>query len=411
MAEIHVLSCGIGDNFPPEKLELIAQADLIVGGKALLDRFDVAEEKRRYLTAHAVTELSQIIEELSLGKSAVVLGSGDALFHGIGATVKRVVGDRDISLYFYPAPSAFQHLCHRKHIPWSELQSFSVHGGNAIPLREILTSKLAVVYGGTKYTAAQIAKELCRCHPPAEVRQAVIADRLSYDDEYVHQGTLDELSRERVTPTSMLLLLEPDSPAQVPLSIQGTPNCHFHHEAGLITSEEVRAIALAKLRLPHEGVLWDLGAGSGSVGIEAAGIYPRLKVYAVEKKPERIVMINDNCNKFGLINVEAFCGNSLDHIDTLPTPDRIFIGGGGADIVTIANNAYKKLLQNGLMVITAVTLETTMALHHWKKSVGGESITVDIAKEDQLGTTDVHLYRSNNRITVFTIKKNIREEL
>lgn len=405
MAEIHIFSCGIGDDLSAEKRKIIDKADLVAGSKALLDRCVIVEEKRRYLTAHAVTEIAELTEEISLGKSAVVLGSGDALFHGIGATVKNATEHTDISLYFYPAPSAFQHLCHKVQIPWHELKTFSVHHGNHIPLREILTTKLAVVYGGAKYNAAQIARELCRCFPAAEERGAIIADRLGYSDEHVHQGTLGGLSLEPVSATSMILLLEPDNPSQVPLTMQGTPNCTFQHEAGLITAEEVRAVALAKLRLPHEGVLWDLGAGSGSVGIEAAGIYPTIKVHAVEKNASRTVMIKENCRHFGLHNVTVHANDVLSAIESLPNPDRVFIGGGGTDITTIAEKVYSRLPVGGIMVITAVTIETVLAVQNWSKPFQREAITIDIAKEDQLGSSNYHLYRSSNRITIFTLKK------
>lgn len=405
MSEIHIISCGVGDELSPSRLLIIEKSDIIAGGKQLLDQFGIDEAKRRYLTAHAVSEITALVQELSQGRSAVVLGSGDALFHGIGSTVKKATEKSDIALHFYPAPSAFQHLCHRKQIPWNELKSFSVHGGEPLPIREILRTKLAVVYGGSYYSATDIARALCRFYPPAEERPALVADRLSYENEQIIQGTLGGLSLESVSATSMLLLLEPETPVQIPLSMQGTPNTHFLHDDGLITSEEVRAIVLGKLRLPYHGVVWDIGAGSGSVGIEIAGMYPEIEIHAVEKNPHRSEMIQENISRFGLANVFVHCGNAGERIGALPAPDRVFVGGGGADIIPILEECYERLAVGGIIVCTAVTIETLLAVQAWKKRMRGESLTVDIARENPLGSTNYHLYRSCNRITIFIVRK------
>jgi precorrin-6Y C5,15-methyltransferase (decarboxylating) len=129
------------------------------------------------------------------------------------------------------------------------------------------------------------------------------------------------------------------------------------HSRGLITKDEVRAVSIHKLRLPQKGVLWDVGAGSGSVSIEAARLLPGLRVYAIERNREQIELIQENKKKLGATNITTTCGEAPEILRDLPPPDRVFIGGHGGNLSGIVRRIKEKM-PKGIIVINAIALET-----------------------------------------------------
>jgi precorrin-6Y C5,15-methyltransferase (decarboxylating) len=138
----------------------------------------------------------------------------------------------------------------------------------------------------------------------------------------------------------------------------GLPETAFAHEAGLITKTEVRAVVLAKLQLLPGQTLWDVGAGSGSVGLEASLFLTGGSIYAVEKNQLRAAQIEVNRAKFGVANLEIICAQAPDGLASLPDPDRVFIGGGGTALKSILTEVVRRLKRAGRLVVSAVRLET-----------------------------------------------------
>jgi precorrin-6Y C5,15-methyltransferase (decarboxylating) len=138
----------------------------------------------------------------------------------------------------------------------------------------------------------------------------------------------------------------------------GLPEEVLAHQAGLITKTEVRAVVLAKLKLLSGQVLWDVGAGCGSVGLEASLLIPDGKIFAVERHPERAAQIAANRDKFGVHNLEIVCAPAPVCLAALPDPQRVFVGGGGPEVGAIVREAMRRLLPGGRVVITAALLET-----------------------------------------------------
>ena len=176
----------------------------------------------------------------------------------------------------------------------------------------------------------------------------------------------------------------------------GLPDDLYRHAAGLITKWPVRAAAIAALRLFPDATLWDLGAGCGAVGIEAASLLTRGQVLAVEKNPERAAMIAENAARLHAFNVETVLGEMPGCLENLPSPDRIFIGGGlgpgpdqadrgvkaqrprsrkvGGDAVL--REAVKRLIPGGRLVVAAVLLSTLESARR-ALTDGGLTVAVD----------------------------------
>lgn len=401
---IYIISCGIDSPFPQHRImKILKRCDIIAGSNTLVQQVET-EKEQIIFTKETLSQVSSLITEVETGKNILILASGDSLLQGISGTVLRLTEGKDVNIKITPGTTAFQALFSRLNLPWKESHFFSVHSGEPLPSREVLTKSMAVIYGGNSLTGSDIAQKLIQFHKGSSSREAVLADSLGTEREQLFRGTIEEVSKREVSPLSMLLLLPPTESEKITLQL-GNSCDEYKHQRGLITSPEVRAIAISKLQLPYEGVVWDIGAGSGSVGVEIASVMPKVTVHSVEKNSSRINDITSNIEMCGLTNVEVHEGNSSEIINTLPQPNRVFIGGGGESIIDILNRSFQQLKSGGRIVLTAVALQTIERVNTWNTESRIESLTVDISREEQLGKSKYSLYRPENRITIFIWEK------
>ncbi|MBS5508782.1 MAG: precorrin-6Y C5,15-methyltransferase (decarboxylating) subunit CbiT [Akkermansia sp.] len=404
MPPLTIFSCGTGPLQPsPALLDKLAEAQSIYASSALLEACPSFNARLIPIGRNAREQAREALEEARHGNKVVVLASGDALFHGMGGTLQSLACDGD-RLEFIPAPTAFQALFHRLGMPWDRARCFSAHSTEYIPWGEILAQPLAVIYGGHPFTACRLAAAAMEFHPAAAERSAVAAQCLGTPDERIMQGPLAELAREECAPTSMLLLLPDKRPGAAPVLPLGLPADFYEKENNLITAEEVRAVILSKLRLPAWGVLWDVGAGSGSIGLEAAALRPGLSVYGLERQAGRLELMRRNCRRLGCVNYTCMQGEAPEALDALPKPDRVFTGGGGAALESIMQACFKALNPGGLLVASAVTTESEHLLYGWNAAARTGMFSLDIASESPIAGTYHHLLHGN-RITLFTYSR------
>ena len=387
---------GWDNGFSGPAADLLSQAELVIAAPRLLDLPQIPESAEKIPVDGKIME--RLDELLNCGRRTVVLATGDPLYYGIGSTLLRhVSADR---LNFHPAPTAFQRLFARLGQPWEKVRLFSLHAKKTpVPFRSILSSPLAAVYGDAQRPAGKIAAELIAAFPAASGRLAAAGCNLGLTDETVIRGTLSEIAGNPAAGASLsVLALLPDE-SERPVLPLGLPDDSYAHHRNMITHPEIRSIVLAKLRL-NSGVMWDLGAGSGSVGIEAAGLCPELQVYAVEKDVERYGQICENIAREGLTNIRAEQGHSEEWIDKLPVPDRIFIGGGK----DIFEAAYSRLAPGGLLVMTAVMLDTIALMSQIHPEARTEFLTVQISRAEEI-LPGSSMLRAENPIAVGVWKK------
>lgn len=404
MPPLTVFSCGIGPLQPsPALLDKLAGAQSLYASAALLKECPPCAARRIPIGKNAREQAREALEEARQGANVVVLASGDALFHGMGGTLQSLACGAD-RLEFIPAPTAFQALFHRLGMPWDRARCFSAHSTECLPWGEIVAQPLPVLYGGHPFTACRLAAAAIEFHPPAAERSAVVAECLGTPAERILKGTLAELAREECAPTSMLLLLPDECPEAAPILPLGLPADFYEKENNLITAEEVRAVILSKLRLPAWGVLWDVGAGSGSIGLEAAALRPGLSVYGLERQASRLELIRRNCRNLGCVNYACTQGEAPEALAALPAPDRVFLGGGGAALESILQTCFDALNPGGLLVASTVTTESEHLLYGWNAAARTGMFSLDIASESPIAGTYHHL-RHGNRITLFTYSR------
>ena len=402
---IFIISCGIGkENLPPNALKFIEAAQIIIGGLKLLDELQIPEDKRVVFTAQNITTIKELLKS-NKNKKIAVLASGDSLYCGIGAWVARFLDENSFTIS--PNITAFQYLCSKLKLDWQNISLYSVHGKNIkLQVLDIFRKPLSVIYGDSKRPASKIAEELIKVYPQASNRKGVIACNLGKKNETITHGSLETLAQEQGESLSMLLIFPPSDIKQIPAIQIGLPDSYYEHENNLITHSETRAVILSKLSIRPGAIMWDLGSGSGSVGIEVAAISPLSSIYSVEKHPQRIKDIERNIQKSALNNITVIEGNILDELDELnelPNPDIIFIGGGGKDLKDISLKAYDKLSSGGRMVVSTVTLESISTLNTILPEVEKEVITISVSRSKSVG--QLTMMKGENPITIFTFIK------
>lgn len=308
-----------------------------------------------------ITPLADAIEKirgrLSTGDVAV-LASGDPLFFGIGRRLIDIFGRKTTRIY--PAPSSLQHAFARFGIPWDDFSFVSLHGRNPENRLGILLghAKTAVLTDNS-HRPESIARELLDFLGDEQSRYTIyVAENLGLDSERLTTGTLREIAEMRSGALSCMLLVRSENQARGSQSVFGLTEEDIIHSRGLITKSEVRAAALHALSIPAGSILWDVGAGSGSVGLEAARMHRDMLVYSIEKEPEQHLNIEANIKKYDAVNVKLIKGEAPEKLTGLPRPHRVFIGGSGGNLAEIINVCAKELQPAGRIVITAVLEKT-----------------------------------------------------
>jgi len=186
----------------------------------------------------------------------------------------------------------------------------------------------------------------------------------------------------------------------------GIPDDLFIRAKVPMTKAEVRAVTIAKARLTDTHVIWDIGAGTGSISVEAALAAVHGTVFAVEKEPMAVELIKTNAELFGTENIRVYGGTAPDILRGLPDPDRVFIGGSGGNLPEIIEYAYEKMTGGGRLVINAVVLETLSTAVETLKQLGLTDMDITqvaVAKAAEVG--NLHMFQSYNPVFIISGEK------
>jgi precorrin-6Y C5,15-methyltransferase (decarboxylating) len=308
----------------------LREADVLLGARRQLD--DLAPLGLRGEPVELWGRIDELAErcraEAAVGRRPCVLAAGDPGFFGVARVLAARLGPDALALH--PAPSSISLAFARAGVPWDDAVVASCHG-------RPLARAVAAILDAPK-AAVLVSPE----SPPQAVGAALLDAGCGHRDVWVcsHLGEAGELvtrtdlaglASGAFDPLSVVVLVAPGAEvADAPAVEWGRHEDAFAHDRGLVTKAEVRAIALGKLGIPARGVLWDVGAGSGSVGVEAAQVAPGLRVFAIERDPAGCAHIRTNARGLGITVVE---GEAPAAFDGLPDPDRAFVGGGGIDVL------------------------------------------------------------------------------
>ena len=354
---IDVVGIHGGQSFGHAAESALREADVLVASVRHLAYVAIGPAQQTIELAGALEPLiERIAAERESGRRVAVLSSGDPGFFGI----VRLLGERfgQQALVVHPAPSSVSLAFARIGCAWDDAVIISAHGR---PLDGAVAAalglpKVAILTAPTQPPHALGRALIDAGSPPREV---TVASRLGEPGERVTRTTLDGLANGAFDPMSVVVLRElaPAKRSPAPSLVWGLPESSFEHRAGMITKAEVRGVALGKLGLPPRGVLWDVGAGSGSVAIECASLAPGLTVLAIERSAEDADRIRRNTAAHG-VSVRVVEGEAPAVFAGLPTPDRIFVGGGGIDVL---QQALAMLRPGGRLVAIHVLVDRAAA--------------------------------------------------
>ena len=393
--KVYILGVGADGSLPPGGLRLVGEADILFGGERLLNLFPEVKGEKITIKRN-LPEVEERIRENLGRKKLVVLASGDPNFFGIAGYLVKKLGKEHIEII--PNISSVQLAFARIKESWEDAAFVSVHGREPEEILEALSrSRKIAVLTDERWNPGAVAKFLLE-RGVIGVR-VYLCENLGTEGEKVAEMSLPELSlMEKFAPLSLLILLREREPARV----FGIPEEELAHRRGLITKQEIRAIALSKLRLSERSILWDIGAGSGSLSIEASFLARKGRIFAVERNPEQIRLLKENVRRFEAWNVEVIRAEAPEGLDELPDPDAVFIGGSGGRMGEILDVVCRRLKRGGRIVANAATLESmnTAAEGLKRKGFEVEIALVNVARSK--GVANLTRLQSLNPVFVIT---------
>ena len=258
-----------------------------------------------------------------MGERVLVLADGDPLLFGIGATLVRLLGEEAVRLL--PAVSSLQQACARLALPWHKVICLSLHGRDDLGPLNAAAGKNAplCVLTDARTTPDVLARHLL--DRGVDWFDAHVFERMGAPDEAVHHLSMAAAAGRNFGPACTLILTPREASRRPCLGLNSE---ELAVERGLISKKPVRAAALALLRIAPRHVVWDIGAGSGAVALEAAVLAHEGRVVAVERSAGRAMSIQENRRRFGVAILDVRLGEAPECLPALPDPQRVFIGGG-----------------------------------------------------------------------------------
>ena len=360
--------------------EALQQADLVVAPARLLD--DLERQVRglspgdgpAFLASDALTPLlGRLRQALEARQSVVVLASGDPLWFGIGRLLLQHLPPG--SLCFHPAPTSLQLAFARLGRPWQDARWVSLHGRDPEHLAQVLQQRpmaLGVLCDPDRGGALSVRRILASSGLEAAYR-FWLGERLGHPEERLRcfapgEPLPSDLDRLHL----VVLIAEPPAPpAAGTLPLFGLEDgLWLQHEdqPGLMTKREVRIQLLADLELPERGVLWDVGAGVGSVGLEALRLRPQLQLWAIERRAGAAALIGANAARLQVHPAGILEAEAAEALNCLPDPDRVLVGGGRRD--ALLPEVLQRLRPGGIVVVPLATLEALSAVRQALEQAG-----------------------------------------
>ncbi len=364
-AKVHII--GVGSDglagLTARARDLLSSAEVVFGSDNALALVPELRAERRQLGPDLPGAVAALSEFFQRPRKGVILATGDPLFYGVA----RYLCDRLGKDHFEVIPhvSSMQLAFARIKESWEEayLTNLASHPLGSV-LDRIRTAETVGLFTSEQEGPPQVARELLA--RGIDYFRAYVCENLGGPDERVTQGELGDVAAMEFAPLNVMILKRkpdrPDRPSSPDSFLRfGNPDDVFAQsrpKSGLVTQAEVRALALAQMGLRPGDVVWDVGAGSGSVAIEAARLCEPGTVFAIEQDAADYHLILANAETFGVRNLKAVHGTAPGVFAGLPAPDAAFVGGTGHEVARLLQAAFGCLRPGGRLVVNVATLES-----------------------------------------------------
>lgn len=400
MRKVTIIGAGPGnpDLLSRAALDAIDIADVVIGAHRALVGIDVPPDVVRCELVKTADIVAALTDAASWQRAVIVMTGDVGLFSGARRLVEALSGDAQVDVRVIPGISSASYLAARLARPWQDWRFASAHGVacDIVAEAERAGELFLVTSGGED--PSRLSGELVQ----AGFGNAcvTVAERLSYPDERITCATASEITGQTFDDLNVMLIDFAGGAASSrwPYASSGIPDELFIRGDVPMTKQEVRAVALAKLRLTATDTVWDVGAGTGSVSIEAALVARAGSVWSVERNAAGVRLIRENADAFGCGNVHAVPGVAPDALAKLPVPDAVFVGGSAGELPSIVEAALEKNSQVRLCVpcVTVETLTEACALLSGSRFKGFEACQVSAARAEAVGSH--HLMKAQNPV-------------
>lgn len=379
--------------------EAVSAAECLIGAERMLE---IARPDQAVFKAVSPGAIVDLIREHREYSRFAVLMSGDVGFYS-GA--KKLLPELDFcEASVIPGVSSLAYLCSRTGASYEDTVTVSLHGRDFGVIPAVRRSRSVFVLVGGENGAGKLTAELNAAGLGSVC--VTVGERLGYDDERITRAAARDIAGREFDPLSAVLIENP-SPES---AAAGLPDEEFLRSAGdkpivPMTKSEVRAVIMSKLRLNEDSVCWDIGAGTGSVTVEAALAVPRGRVCAVEKNPAACELLRENAAKFSLKNADITEGSAPEACLSLPAPTHAFIGGSSGNMREIISLLLEKN-PHCRIVAAAISLETVSELTAIMKEgpfTEAEAVCIGVSKNRAVG--DYNLMTAQNPVYIFTLQK------
>ena len=372
MKEINIIGMGMSEKtLTREALDLISEADILIGAKRLINEF--AYMKKPSFNAYLSNDILEIIEKTDSEKIAILV-SGDVGFYSAAEKLVDVLKDYNPNLI--SGISSVSYFFAKCSLPWKDANLISCHGLDTNIVSSVRRNRYTFALTGKNIPELQ--NELIK-YGFGDLK-VWIGENLGSNEESVQESIISDLGGKEFSSLTVLIIENPDFDSRIRT---GIPDEEFIRGKVPMTKSEVRAVCLSKLSLSPSDTAYDG------------------KVYAFDKNEEAISLLEQNCQKFHLDNVEAICGLAPECLKDLPVPDVAFIGGSSGNMDEIVSYLYG-INSKIKLVITAVTLENAMAALDSLKNIGIKSDIVQVAVSKGRGIGELHMLIAQNPIFIIS---------
>ena len=361
--------------------DALTRADVILGGHRQLALAGThLAAVRSPWPSPLLSALPGLLEKYR-GRRLCVLASGDPMFFGIGSSLVRLVGAERVRVIAHP--SAVSLACARLGWPVEDPEVVSLVGRPLASLQPAVQPGRRLLVLVSAPDAATVVAGLLRDRGFGASRLAVLT-QLDGANESVLSATAASWSGEPHDPLAVVAVECRADPAALVLPrTPGLPDSAYETD-GQLTKREIRALTLAALAPVPGQLLWDVGAGSGSVGIEWMRTHPSCRAVAVEARGDRCERVARNAESLGVPGLQIIAGSAPAALEDLPAPDAVFLGGG-VSLPGVLEAALAALPVGGRLVANGVTLETETALAGWRARLGGELTRIAVQRAEPVG--------------------------
>ncbi|AYA99564.1 precorrin-6y C5,15-methyltransferase (decarboxylating) subunit CbiE [Lachnoanaerobaculum umeaense] len=393
MRNINLVGIGLGNPnlLTKAAYKAIESSNIIIGARRIVESIKEDFADKLYYIEYNTEKILEIIKE-NIGNEIAVVFSGDIslfsgsikLFERLNAAIEDKKVFKDCKINTFPGISSLSYLCAKTNTDISKVKILSFHGKEELLYHNIDSNEYTFIIT----SKADGVKKICRKLIEFGFFELdiILGENLSYDNERITKANASKFLDMEISDLNCMIISNPDADKSISFGLSDEV---FVRDKVPITKSEVRAIIMSKLDIQTDSICYDIGAGSGSVSIEMSRLAYDGKVYAIEKNPLAVELIQKNIHNFSAENIELIHAKAPDGLDNIINADKIFIGGSGGELISMMEMIFTSK-KNPTIVISAITMETIAQITDIvkiakEKGYDTEITAINVSKSKEVG--------------------------